>query len=171
MRLRAGCVAVVTGAAGGIGRAISVVFARRGCDLALVDVDEAGLRETATIVEASGRRASAHVTDVSDRVAIESLPEGVLREHGAPDLLVNNAGVGLSGPLAETSLEDLEWVMGVNFWGAVLASKVFLPHLSARSEAHIVNVLSSFALAGFPAKSGYCASKFALRGFTEALRA
>jgi short-subunit dehydrogenase len=171
MRLSAGQVAVVTGAASGIGRAISAALARRGCDLALVDREEAGLHETRSLIEQTGRTLSLHFLDVSQRPAMERLPEAVLQAHGGVHLLVNNAGVSLAGPLEQLALADLEWIVGVNFWGVVYGCKLFLPYLRRQPEAQIVNILSDFALIGFPTKSAYCATKFAVRGFSEALRA
>lgn len=170
MRLAAGQVAVVTGAARGIGRALCAALAGRGCDLALVDRDEAGLAETRALVESAGRRASTHLADVGRRAEVETLPEAVLESHGRLDLLVNNAGVSLAGPLERLSPDDLEWIVGANLWGVVYGCRFFLPHLRRAREAHIVNMLSSFALIGFPTKSAYCATKFGARGFSEALR-
>lgn len=164
-------VAVVTGAGSGIGRALCEALARRGCDLALVDRDEDGLAATVSRLQKSGRRVSCHSVDVADRAQMERLPEGVLREHGRVHLLVNNAGVSVAGPLAEVSLDDYEWIVGVNFWGVVYGCKLFLPHLLREDEAHIVNILSDFGLVGFPTKSAYAATKFAVRGFSESLRA
>lgn len=164
-------VAVVTGAASGIGRATSELLARRGCDLALVDIDETGLAETAARVQAAGRKASTHVVDVADRAAMQALPDAVLREHGRVHVLVNNAGVSVAAPLEQHALEDFEWLMGINFWGVVYGCKFFLPHLLAQDQAHIVNLSSLFGIVGFPGQSSYCASKFAVRGFSESLLA
>jgi short-subunit dehydrogenase len=171
LRLRSGQVAVVTGAAGGIGRALCLELARRGCDLALVDRNEAGLADTAERVEAIGRRASLHVVDVADRARMERLPEEVVTAHGRVDLLVNNAGVSIAGPLESLPLEDWEWIVGINFWGMVYGCRTFLPHLRQGKQAQIVGILSDFALLGFPTKAAYCATKFAARGFYESLRA
>lgn len=171
MRLRPNRVAVVTGAASGIGLGISEALAQRGWHLALVDQDAAGLRETVDRLTGAGRTVSSHATDVSDRAQMESLPEAILRSHGRVHLLVNNAGVSLAGPLAQLSLDDIEWIVGTNFWGVVYGCKLFLPYLAREEEAHIVNIVSDFGLIGLPTKSAYCATKFAVRGFSEAVRA
>lgn len=171
MRLIPGQVAVVTGAASGIGRALCSKLAARGCDLALVDIYHEGLTEAAAALRGSGRSISMHRTDVSDRAAMDRLPGEVLRHHPGVHLLVNNAGVSLAGPFEDYELEDLDWIVGVNFWGVVHGCKYFLPHLRKESGAHIVNVGSDFGLLGFPTKTGYCATKFAVRGFSESLRA
>jgi short-subunit dehydrogenase len=166
-------VAVVTGAASGIGRALAVLLAGRGADVALVDVAEAALAETAAAVAAAGRKASLHVADVADAERMAKLAGEVVAEHGRVHLVVNNAGVSVTGTLEEQSLEDLRWIVGVNFWGVVHGCKLFLPHLratAARGEpAHIVNLSSMFGLIGLPTQSSYCATKFAVRGLSEAL--
>lgn len=162
--------AVVTGAALGIGRELSVQLAGEGCRLALVDVNETGLAETAGRINQSGGQTSIHVADVSNAVRMERISEEITQRHGAVHLLINNAGVSLAGPFETSSLADWEWIVGVNFWGVVHACKFFLPALRREPEAHLVNVASDFALIGCPTKSAYCATKFAVRGFTEALR-
>lgn len=163
-------IAVVTGAASGIGRATSLALANRGCDVAVVDVDNEGLEQTARMVEKTGRKVSRHVVDVANRSQMEALVEDVLAEHGAVHILVNNAGVSVTASFARQSLEDFEWLMGINFWGVIYGCKFFLPHLGRAEEAHIVNLSSLFGIIGVPTQSSYCASKFAVRGFTEALR-
>jgi NAD(P)-dependent dehydrogenase (short-subunit alcohol dehydrogenase family) len=169
VRELAGRVAVVTGAASGIGRATAELLARRGCDLALVDVDEAGLGETASVVRAAGRRASTHHADVASRERMRTLPEEVKEEHGRMHVLVNNAGVSVGALLEDHSLEDFDWIVGVNFWGVVHGCKFFLPHLRLEEEAHIANVSSVFGFVGFPGQSSYCATKSAVRALSEAL--
>lgn len=162
-------VAVVTGAASGIGATLAVALARRGCQLALVDVNEAGLRETARAVEAEGRKASVHVVDVADREAMRALPEQVIAEHGHVHVVVNNAGVTVDGTLEETSFEDLDWIVGINLWGVIHGCKLFLPYLRREEEAHIVNLSSLFGILGVPRQTAYCATKYAVRGLSEAL--
>jgi len=164
-------VAVVTGAASGIGRATSVALAQKGCDLALVDVDTKGLEETARLISRLGRMATRHEVDVSDKQRMQALANEVMAAHGSVHVLVNNAGVGVGALFEHHSLEDFEWLMGINFWGVVYGCKFFLPMLLAAGEAHIVNVSSVFGFVGVPMNAAYCASKFAVRGFTETLRA
>lgn len=166
-----GRVAVVTGAGSGIGRATAVELARRGAEVALVDVDRSGMDETAGQIEALDRRVSRHEIDVSDRQRMAALPDEVVSAHGAVDIVVNNAGVAVAHTVANMDLEDLDWIMAINFWGVVHGSRFFLPHLLERNEGHIVNMSSVFGLIGVPGQSSYCATKFAVRGFTESLRA
>jgi NAD(P)-dependent dehydrogenase (short-subunit alcohol dehydrogenase family) len=132
-------VAVVTGAASGIGRAPALHLAQKGCALALVDVTEDGLNETASIVALAGRKASLHVVDVSNLSQMQAFPEAVLRHHSAIHILVNNAGVSLASPFESATLEDMQWVVGINLWGAIYGCKFFLPYLRRESEAHILN--------------------------------
>jgi short-subunit dehydrogenase len=169
MKRLEGRVAVVTGAASGIGRAVSLELARRGCALALVDVNESGLAEVADEIRALGRKVSVHVADVADRARMERLPAEVKAEHGHVHVLVNNAGVSVSGTLADQSLDDFAWIVGINFWGVVYGCKLFLPHLLVEDEAHIVNVSSLFGLIGVPTQVSYNATKYAVRGISEAL--
>lgn len=164
-------IAVVTGAAGGIGRATAQLLARRGCHLALVDLDADGLAETARDVRAVGRRASEHVVDVSDEQRMRALAQEVERTHGGAHVLVNNAGVSVAATFEDQSLEDFRWLMGINFWGVVYGCKFFLPLLRRADEAHIANVSSVFGMVGVPLNSSYCSSKFAVRGLSETLRA
>jgi short-subunit dehydrogenase len=166
-------VAVVTGAASGIGRALAIQLAERGAHLALVDVSEAGLVEVARETASESRRVTTHVCDVADADRMTALVEEVGARHGRVDLLVNNAGVSVTAPLETHSLEDFRWIVGVNFWGVVHGCKLFLPLLrraaAESGEAHIVNLSSMFGLIGLPTQSSYCATKFAVRGFSEAL--
>lgn len=171
MRTLVDRVAVVTGAASGIGRATAVLLANQGCDLALADLDEAGMAQTAAKVREAGRRVSTHLVDVSDKARMAAFADEVVAEHGGVHVLVNNAGVSVTAPLAEQTLEDFEWIVGINFWGVVYGCKFFLPHLRAAGGATIVNLSSMFGLIGLPTQSSYCATKFAVRGFSESLAA
>lgn len=164
-----GRVAVVTGAASGIGRATALALADRGCHLALVDVSQDGLEAVCGLIEARGVTCSIHRVDVADRGEMEALPEAVLATHGAVHIVINNAGVTAVAPLASTSLEDLDWVVGVNLWGVLHGCRFFLPHLLAADEGHLVNVSSTFGLSGLPYQSVYCTTKYAVRGLTESL--
>jgi len=165
-----GRVAAITGAGSGIGRALAIELAGEGCHLALADIDKVGLDETAEMVRRTGMRVTAHAVDVADRVAVEDWARQVVVEHGSVHLIFNNAGVALGATVEAMSYEDFEWLMAINFWGVVHGTKAFLPHLKAAGEGHIVNISSVFGLLGIPSQSAYNAAKFAVRGFTEALR-
>ena len=164
-------VVVITGAGSGIGRALAVETAGRGSLLALSDVDEAGLAETVDLAKAAGaRQVRNDRLDVADRAAFASYATAVTGHFGRVNVVVNNAGVALSGDLSELSYDDMEWIVGVNFWGVVHGTKEFLPHLIASGDGHVVNLSSLFGLVSMPGQSAYNATKYAVRGLTEALR-
>ena len=144
----AGRTAVVTGAAGGIGRGIALALVRRGCHVALAGLDEAALARTATEIagqeSARSLRVSHYRLDVANRAAVAALPAQVMAAHGAVDILVNNAGVALGGTFLEVAESDFDWLVGVNFWGVVQMTRAFLPLLSNSEEARVVNVSSLF---------------------------
>ena len=165
-----GSVALVTGAASGIGAALAAALAAKGCSLALVDRDEAGLKAVAGRLAAGGTETSTHRVDLADAGAIAALPALVEERAGPIDILVNNAGVALGGRFEETHLEDFEWVLDVNLRAVVRMCHAFLPMLRARPVAQIVNVSSLVGLIAPPGQTAYCASKFGVRGFTESLR-
>lgn len=165
-----GCVAVVTGAGGGIGRALALDLAGRGAALALTDRDAATLAETAAQARAKGADVSEHAFDMADAAAVAALPEAIMARHGRADLLINNAGVALAGDFEQIGLDDFEWLMAINFWGPVRMCKAFLPLLRQRPAAHIVNISSLFGLLAPPGQTAYCAAKFGVRGFSESLR-
>jgi len=169
MQLR-GRVAVVTGAGGGIGRAIALALARRGAHLGLVDIDAAGLADASHAARALGVRAVVHHLDVTDRAAIAALPEQVRSELGRVDLLVNNAGVALGGTFEQVGADDFDWLMAINFDAVVRTTRAFLPLLQTSDDARIVNVSSIYGIVAPAGQTAYVASKFAVRGFSNALR-
>jgi NAD(P)-dependent dehydrogenase (short-subunit alcohol dehydrogenase family) len=165
-------VAVVTGAGSGIGRATALALASHGAHIALCDLNEDAARDTAGAVATLGGRASVHRVDVSSFDEMQDLADGVVSWHGAVDIVVNNAGIGHGPtPIGEFVRSDFERVMDVNFWGVVNGSLAFLPHLRTRAEANIVNVGSYASLLAVPRMGPYVSSKFAVRGFSEGLRA
>jgi short-subunit dehydrogenase len=165
-----GRTAVVTGAAGGIGRGIALALARRGCALVLLDVDDAGLARTQTELSVYGVAVSTHHLDVSDPSAIAGFAARLTAEHQRVDVLVNNAGVALGGTFEEISEADFEWLFGINFWGVVRMTRALLPLLHESDDARIVNISSLFGLIAPPGQTAYAASKFAVRAFSESLR-
>lgn len=165
-----GRVAVITGAASGIGRALAVELATRGSHLALCDVNEVALAETAHLAEAHGGKVTRKVVDVARRDEVHTFAEVVRAEHGRVDAIVNNAGVTVIDTVAQATYEDLEWIFGINLWGVIHGTKAFLPYLLERGEGWVVNVSSVFGFIAIPNQSAYNATKFAVRGFTEALR-
>lgn len=164
-------VIVITGAASGIGRALAIRSAKEGISgIAISDWNETGLAETAAEIEKLGASFSSHVVDVSKLEEVQRFADEVTERHGRVTHLINNAGVGLFGTFEHVSIADIEWLMGVNFWGVVYGCKVFLPTLLEQNEAHIVNISSVFGFIAPEEQTAYCASKFAVRGFTESLR-
>jgi NAD(P)-dependent dehydrogenase (short-subunit alcohol dehydrogenase family) len=161
-------VAVITGAGSGIGRALAQDLARRGAKLALADVNSASLEETRRLL--GNAVARTYTVDVGKAAAVEQFARQVQQDFGSARLLVNNAGVALFGTFAEVSLEDMEWLIQINFWGVVYGCKFFLPLLEREPDAHIVNVSSIFGLVGPPGQTAYSSSKFAVRGFSGSLR-
>ena len=165
-----GGTAVITGAASGIGAALAVNLAKRGAHLALADRNEAGLETVAATARAAGVTVSTHLLDVSDRAALEALPEAVLAKHDHVTVLVNNAGVALAGDFADVALTDFEWLFDINFWAPVRLTKAFMYALTREPASHILNISSLFGIIAPPGQAAYCAAKFALRGFSESLR-
>lgn len=170
MRELKGRIAAITGAGSGIGRALAEDLARRGAHLALSDIDEVGLAETVARCEGVGVKVTSQRVDVADRGAMEAWAAQVVADHGRVNLIINNAGVALGATVESMGYEDLEWLMSINFWGVVHGTKAFLPHLIASGEGHVVNLSSVFGLLSIPSQSAYNSSKFAVRGFTDALR-
>jgi len=162
--------AVITGAASGIGRALAVQLAAEGCALAIADVNDTGLKETANLVKGAGVDVMTAKLDVSSEKDVNKFAAAVVKRFGSVDIVINNAGVNHNGNMMDASIEDFEWIFGINFWGVVYGTRAFLPHLVKRSEASLVNISSLFGLLSVRKQSAYCATKFAVRGFTEALR-
>jgi NADP-dependent 3-hydroxy acid dehydrogenase YdfG len=170
MKIQPETVAVVTGAGSGIGRALAQGLAQRGCALALADINPDSLAETVALVRSQTRLVTSQQLDVADRAAVEEFAAAVVREHGRVNLLINNAGVALGGTVEEVSIENITWLLNINFWGMVYGVKAFLPVLKQQPAAHIVNLSSVFGLFAPPGQAAYAASKFAVRGFSESLR-
>jgi NAD(P)-dependent dehydrogenase (short-subunit alcohol dehydrogenase family) len=168
-------VAAITGAASGMGRELAIELARRGCHLALSDIDSAGLAATAELARTAGEagpgvRITCARVDTASREAVQAWADQCAAEHGRVNLVFNNAGVGLSALLESVRHEDFEWLMSINFWGVVWGTQAFMPHLRASGEGHVINISSLFGLMAVPLNGCYNASKFAVRGYTEALR-
>ncbi len=170
MQVLDGKVAVITGAGSGIGRALAEQLAKEGCALALADINQENLESLAAELRLAKVDVSCHVLDVANRAAVYAFADEVLAHHGSAQIIINNAGVAVSQTVADLCYDDFEWLMGINFWGVVHGTKAFLPHLLKNNDGHIINVSSIFGIIGVPTQSAYNASKFAVRGFTEALR-
>jgi short-subunit dehydrogenase len=166
-----GSAAAITGAASGIGRALALELAARGCDVALADLDPAGLESAAKeITAAHPRRVTIRTVDVADPEQIQDFATAAIADFPTLNLLFNNAGVALLGQFDEFDQTQMAWLMDINFWGVVRGTRAFLTHLQSRPQAHIVNISSIFGIIAPAGQSAYAASKFAVRGFSEALR-
>jgi short-subunit dehydrogenase len=167
----AGRTCVITGAASGIGAALTHDLARRRAVLALVDRDADGLARVAEQARTTGaQEVSTHVVDLADGGDRLDLAEAVAERHGGADLLVNNAGVALSGTFEQVSMKDFDWLLEINLHAVIRTTKAFLPQLLSRSGSHVVNISSLFGLIAPPTQVAYVTSKYGVRGFTEALR-
>ena len=166
-----GAAVALTGAGDGIGRALANALAARGADLALADIDGAKLAEVAEGIRGRHNvRVTTHVVDVGDRAAVQRFAGEAIAQHPKLNVLINNAGVALMGRFDESTAADFDWLMAINFGGVVSATRAFLPHLARQPSAHIVNLSSVFGIVAPPGQTAYAAAKFAVRGFTEALR-
>lgn len=166
----AGKVCVITGAGSGIGQALAIELARSGAKLAISDVDTEGLAATEAQIKAIGAPVKADRLNVTEREAFALYADDVAKHYGKVNQIYNNAGIAFTGDIEVSQFKDIERVMDVNFWGVVNGTKEFLPHLIASGDGHVVNVSSVFGLFAVPGQAAYNASKFACRGFTEALR-
>jgi len=166
-----GSAAAVTGAASGIGRALALELAARGCDLALADRDESGLQSVvAEIGRDARRKVTTYRVDVADIQQIQEFATAATAAHPKLNIVINNAGVALLGQFNEVEQAQMEWLFDINFWGVVHATRAFLPHLAKQQAAHIVNLSSLFGIIAPPGQTAYSAAKFAVRGFSESLR-
>lgn len=166
----AGKVAVLTGAGSGIGQALAVELGRSGASVAISDVDTEGLALTEERLKAIGAPVKANRLDVTEREAFQAYADAVKEHFGKVNQVYNNAGIAYSGDVEVTQFKDIERVMDVDFWGVVNGTKVFLPHLIESGDGHVVNISSVFGLFSVPGQAAYNSAKFAVRGFTEALR-
>jgi short-subunit dehydrogenase len=163
-------VIVLTGAASGIGASLAHILAAQGARLALIDIDGPGLNALAASLQSQPARVETYTLDVIDTSAIEALPATIASDLGPASVLINNAGVALAGRFEQVTAEQFDRVMRINFSATVAMTRLFLPHLRANPPAQIVNLSSIFGIVGVPGQVAYCSSKFAVRGFSEALR-
>ena len=163
-------VAAITGAGSGIGQQLAVLLAKQGCHLALSDVNEQGLLKTLELIKDTGVRATLDKVNVANLEEVRAWAEKVEQDHGSINMIFNNAGVALGSTVEGASYDDLEWIVGINFWGVVYGTKEFLPRIKKTGDGHVVNISSLFGLTAQPTQSAYNATKFAVRGFTESLR-
>ncbi|MDT7721485.1 MAG: hypothetical protein QOE94_2496 [Mycobacterium sp.] len=166
----AGKVAAVTGAGSGIGQALALELARSGAALAISDVDSEGLAQTKEQLRAIGAPVRTDRLDVTEREAFQIYADQINEHFGKVNQIYNNAGIAFTGDVEVSQFKDIERVMDVDFWGVVNGTKAFLPHLIASGDGHIINVSSLFGLMSMPGQAAYNSAKFAVRGFTEALR-
>ena len=165
-----GKIAVITGAGSGIGRALALQLNREGCELFISDIDSASLQGTVRLLARKDVAADAQLLDVADKAGMHAWAERIAATKGHVDIVINNAGVALMATVEASNYENLEWLMGINFWGVVYGTQAFLPLLRRSTQGHLVNISSVFGLIGVPTQSAYNAAKFAVRGYTEALR-
>ena len=163
-------VAAITGAGSGMGQQLAILLAKAGCHLSLSDINEKGLAETVELVKTHNVRVTSKKVNVADRDQIKAWAADTIQNHGSVNMIFNNAGVALGSTVEGESYEDLEWIMGINYWGVVYGTKEFLPLIKKSGEGHIINTSSLFGLTAQPTQSAYNSSKFAVRGFTESLR-
>lgn len=163
-------VAAITGAGSGMGRTLALELARRGCHLALSDINADTVAETARQAQASGVRVTHQKLDTAQRDGLYAWADQVVRDHGKVNLLFNNAGIGIGDTIEGMSDADFERLMAINFWGVVHGTRAFLPHLKKSGEGHVVTISSTAGLAATPCMGAYVCSKFAVKGFTETLR-
>lgn len=165
-----GKVVVITGAASGFGRAMAIEFFGRGCHLALIDIDRDGLRDMQSHFGRSEQRVTIHDADITEEKQVIIAQDEIIDRHRQVNILINNAGISISQEFVDIKLEDYRSLMNVNFWGTVFCTKYFLPSLKQQPNSRLVNIISDFALMGFPGKTAYASSKGAVMSFTNALK-
>jgi short-subunit dehydrogenase len=170
MAYTTGKTAVITGAGSGIGRALALQLNREGCELFISDISPEGLNETQALLERQDIKASSQLLDVADKAAVHAWANHIATEKGHVDIVINNAGVALMSTVEESQYQHQEWLMNINFWGVVYGTQAFLPLLRRAEQGHLINISSVFGLIGVQTQSAYNAAKFAVRGYTEALR-
>ena len=163
-------VVIITGSANGLGKALAKEFYLQGCHLALLDIDIAGLQEIKSGVENKIQRITIHKTDISKELEIETTLKEIINQHKHIDILVNNAGISISQPFDQVDLVNYKQLFEINFWGTIYCSRYFLSELKKQSDSRLVNIISDFALMGFPGKTAYGSSKSAIMGFTNSLK-
>ncbi|MBA4068737.1 MAG: short-chain dehydrogenase, partial [Acinetobacter sp.] len=163
-------VAAITGAGSGIGQQLAVLLAKQGCHLALSDINEQGLAQTLELLKESDVRVTIQKVNVAELEQVRNWAAQVEQDHGSVNMIFNNAGVALGSTVEGASYEELEWIVGINFWGVVYGTKEFLPLIKKTGDGHVINISSLFGLTAQPTQSAYNATKFAVRGFTESLR-
>lgn len=163
-------VAAITGAGSGIGQQLALLLAQQGCHLSLSDVNQQALLATLELLKHSSVKVTSHQVDVAVQEQVTAWAAQTFEQHGAVHMIFNNAGVALASTVEGASYDELAWIVNINFWGVVYGTKAFLPLIKQSGEGHIINISSVFGLLSQPTQSAYNATKFAVRGFTEALR-
>ena len=163
-------VCVVTGAASGIGRASALALASYGAKTVITDIRKDILDETTELIKKAGGTADAHILDMADRDGVYDLSAHVEKTHGGADFVLNNAGVAMAAPVDELGIDDFNWLMDIDFWGVVYGTQAFLPQMQAKNNGRIANISSVFGLFSVPGQAAYNAAKFAVLGFTDAVR-
>jgi short-subunit dehydrogenase len=163
-------VAIITGSANGLGKALAIELYKQGCHLALIDIDFIGLQKLKAGLQKENQTITIYKTDISKEEEVIAVRQKIMDEHGHIDILINNAAISISQPFDMIDLTDYKRLMDVNFWGTVYCSKYFLDDLKQREDSRLVNIISDFALMGFPGKTTYASSKSAVMGFTNCLK-
>ena len=163
-------VAVVTGSANGLGKALATAFSRQGYHLTLIDINLAGLEKLQSDLQNVNQKITIHQTDISNELEIISTRQQIIDQHQRIDILVNNAGISITQAFDQVDLADYKRLIDINFWGTIYCSKHFLNDLKQQKDSRLVNIISDFAVMGFPGKTTYSSSKSAVMGFTNSLK-